>query len=222
MARSHSVCPRRRTGVSSLASIYSPMVVELEFGGRVVFEENLAQADGPQRLGERFFEHAVFGADDFRAAAADIDHQSAPAGLRPSALHAQVNQARFLAAGDDFYRSPGGLRRARQEFMRIARVADGAGGDSAYAHHIELAVERGHARQYGAGGAQGVFTHRAGAKYALAQARHFAFRRQYASRLAGNHFGRFHADRVAADIDGCVAGHSLHNSDWQPLPYGRG
>ena len=51
------------------------------------------------------------------------------------------------------------------------------------------------------------FADRAGAEDALPQAGHFAVGGQDARRLAGHHLGGFHADRVAADIDGGVARH---------------
>ena len=185
-------------------------LVELERRRWIAFQKDLVQPDGPQRLGKGLFQHAVFGPDDFRAAAADIDDQRAFAVLRPDALHPQVNQARLLAAGDDFHRRTGRFRGPRQELVRIAGVADSAGGDSAYPHHVEFAVHRGHPGEHGAGGAQCLFADGAGAEYALAQTCHFAFGCQDAGRLSGDHLGRFHADRVAADIDGCVTGHYLH------------
>ena len=148
------------------------------------------------------------GRDDLRAAAADIDDQDALVALRPDALHAQVDQARFFAARDDFHRRAGGFRGARQELALIAGVADGAGGHDAHAHHVELAVEGGHARSTAQVALHGFFADGAAAEDALAQARDFAVGRQDARRLAGNHLRGFHADGVAADVDGGVAGHA--------------
>ena len=50
-------------------------LVQLERGGRIVLEKNLAQPHRAQRLGEGLAQAAVFGGDDLRAAAADIDDQ---------------------------------------------------------------------------------------------------------------------------------------------------
>ena len=130
------------------------------------------------------------------------------AGLRPVALDAQVNQARFFAAGDDLDRRAGGFRRARQKILLVAGVADGAGGHRADAHHVQLAVDAGHAGQHGASGSQGFFADRAGAENALTQARDFAFRGEHAGRLSRHDLGGLHADGVAADVDGGVAGHT--------------
>ena len=117
-------------------------LVELADDGRIVLEKNLAQADGAQGLGEGFHEVAAVGGDDLRAAAADIDDEDAFVALRPDAFDAEVDQARLFAAGDDFDGRAGGFGRARQELVLVAGVADGAGGDGAHAHHIQLAVER--------------------------------------------------------------------------------
>ena len=186
MARSQPACPRRAHRRVQLGLDVLVHLVELQGRGRIVLEEDFAQPDGAQRLGKGVLQDAVFGADDLRAAAADIDHQGALAGLRPGAFHAQVDEAGFFPAGDDFHRGAGRFRGARQKFVRIARIANRAGGHGAHAHHVQLAIEGGHARQHGAGGAQGLFAHRAGAKDAFAQSRDFAFRRQHARRLSGN------------------------------------
>ena len=183
-------------------------LVQLDRGGRVVPQKNLAQPDGPQRFGERFPQAAGFGGDDLGAAAADIDDEDAFGRLRPVALDAEVNQARFFAAGDDLDRGANGFRRARQKSLLVAAVADGAGGHRADAHHVQLAVDRGHAGQHGARGLQGIFADRAGAENALTQARNFAFRGQDAGRLPRHDFGGLHADGVAADVDGGVTGHA--------------
>jgi len=78
---------------------------------------------------------------------------------------------------------------------------------TADAHHVELAVEPGHAGQHGASGSHGFFVDRAGAEDAFTQARDFAFRGEDAGGLSRRDFGGLHADGVAADVDGGVAGH---------------
>jgi len=150
---------------------------------------------------------AVLAGNDFRAAATDVADQHPPLALRPDALHAQVNQPRFLAAGDDFHVRPGRLRSPFQKFALVSRVADGAGRYRPHAHHRQLAVERGHPHQHRAGRLDRFLAHRAVAKHAFAQTRHFAVGRQHTGRLPAGNLGGFHADRVAADVDGCVSGH---------------
>src|SRR3989338_5625450 len=44
--------------------------------------------------------------DEFGGAAADVDHQPVVLRLRQAMRHAEVNQARLLAPGDDFDREP--------------------------------------------------------------------------------------------------------------------
>ena len=53
----------------------------------------------------------------------------------------------------------------------------------------------------------GLFADDAAAEDAFAQAGDFAIGGQDAGRLPGHDFRGLHADGVAADIDGCVAGH---------------
>src|SRR5690606_10182520 len=48
----------------------------------------------------------AFADDEFGGAAADVDHEAALAAFRNAVRDAEVDQARFLAPGDDFDRMP--------------------------------------------------------------------------------------------------------------------
>ena len=146
--------------------------------------------------------------DQFRAAAADIGHQQALLGMRPLALHAQVNQARFFQTGNHFYRGTQDSGSARQKFRLIAGVAQGGRADDAHGQHIQLAIGGRHAGQHVARQIHGGFVQAAFAKDAGAQAHHLALRRQHLHLTVGVHFRGQHADGIAADIDGCVSGHA--------------
>jgi len=117
--------------------------------------------------------------------AADIDDEDAPGRLRPVALDAEMDQARFFAAGDDLdRRRPASDARAQKRLL-VAGIADGAGGHRPNTHHVQLAVDAGHAGQHHASGSQSFFADRAGAENALTQARDFAFRGEDAAGCPG-------------------------------------
>src|SRR4051794_27394924 len=99
--------------------------VKVPRGRRVVLEKGLAQPDGAERLRVAFQECAVVGGDDLGGTAADVDHEDAFVGLWPDALHAEVNETRFFAAGDDFDGDSGGFPGAGEELALIAGVAYG-------------------------------------------------------------------------------------------------
>ena len=116
IARSHARWPRRRDGAARVFPGCTRCIwCSWRGAGGSSLQEILAQPHGAQRLRKRLAQPPVLGGDDLRAAAADIDDQNAFAGLRPGALHAQVDQAGLFAAGDDFDRRAGGFRRAGQE-----------------------------------------------------------------------------------------------------------
>ena len=115
-----------------------------DFGLRLfpAFRADLAVLEEAQRAGHAahlqafFFERVEMLADDeFRAAAADVDDQAPFRRIRHAVRDAEVDQARFLAAGDDFDRmtqflfgvaqerrgraqAPHGIRRHRAHAMR--------------------------------------------------------------------------------------------------------
>ena len=76
MARSQLESARRRTGGGELLADVLVHLVQLARGGRIVLEKVLAQPHGPQRPREGFAQNPVFGGDDLRAAASDIDDQT--------------------------------------------------------------------------------------------------------------------------------------------------
>src|SRR5688572_18252847 len=98
-----------------------------------------AEADAAhvQRLGKLRLEA---GADDeLRGAAADVDHQAPLGGFRQRVRNAQVDQARFLAAGDHLDRKAERGARLAQELRRILRHAQRVGADHAHRRAREAA-----------------------------------------------------------------------------------
>ena len=116
----------------------------------------------------------MLAGDELRATAADIEDQQPAIRMRPARFDAEVNEAGFLAAGDDLDRSADGERGALDEFDLIARVADGAGGYCAHSHHVQLLILLRHARQHGAAQLHGIRRDDAVAEHALAQPRDHA------------------------------------------------
>ena len=87
----------------------------------------------------------MFRQDHFGAAASDVHHQNAFAGLWPARQHAQVNQPRFFLSRDDFNGRTQGFRRALQKLLLVARVTHGAGSHRAHADDIQFLIDLRHA-----------------------------------------------------------------------------
>ncbi len=186
---------------------------QIDGPGRIGSQEDLRQTDGAQRLGESFGKNAVLRQDHFGAAAADVHHQNAFAGLRPARQHAQVNQPRFFLSRDDFHRRTQRLRRALQKLLLIAGVAHRAGSHRAHADDIQLLVDLRHALQIGAYERHGVGGDAAIVEHARAQTRHLPLGGQDLGDHASARFGGLHAYGVAANIDGGVTRHT-HIVSW--------
>ena len=101
--------------------------------GWILLEENFGQAQRAELLRERLRHAAALAQDQLGAAAADVDHEDA-LGMRPSALHAQVNQARLLLAGDHLDGRRESFEARAQEFLLVDGVAQGAGSHGADSH----------------------------------------------------------------------------------------
>ncbi len=115
---------------------------------RIAFQKHLSEPDRAQGFGERVHHASVLAQDQFRAAPADVRDQQAPLRLRPASLHAQVNQARFLQAGDHFHRRSQDLRRARQKLGAIGGVSKRGSAHRADRQNIQLAILPGHHGQH--------------------------------------------------------------------------
>src|SRR5262249_17434108 len=113
------------------------------------------------------------GRDDLGATAADIDDESPLATLWPVAFDAEMNQARFLASGDDFDGRTRGFRCACKELALVPRVADRTGSDRAHSYYAKFAIKRGHPCEHAAGGAHCFLADRSAAEDALAEASDF-------------------------------------------------
>ena len=142
--------------------------------GRIAFQEHFGQPHCAQRLGEPFHQASVFAEDQLRAAAADVRNQNAPLGLRPARLHAQMNQPRFLQAGNDFHRRPQNLGGARQKFRPIGGIAQRRGTHRANRQNIQPAILLRHVRQHFARQIHGRGTQPAFAINIFAQPHHAA------------------------------------------------
>ncbi|MCY1180246.1 hypothetical protein D9M73_206770 [compost metagenome] len=85
--------------------------------------------------------------DEFGAAAADVRHQAAAGGVRQGMGDAQVDQARFLAAGDDFHRVSEDFLGAADELGTVVRLAQGVGADDAHSAFRQAGDHLGKAAQ---------------------------------------------------------------------------
>ena len=122
-------------------------------------------------LAGRLRHTAVLAQDQLRAAAADVDDQDAPGRLRPAALHAEMNQPRLLLSGDHLDGRADRFRGALQEFVAIARVAQGACPESPYSHHAGGFVLGRHLNENAAGELHCALADAAPTEHALAQTR---------------------------------------------------
>lgn len=83
--------------------------------------------------------------DELGAAAADVADQPATAAVGHAVGDAEVDQAGFLAAGDDFHGMAENLFRTTDEIAAVARLAQGVGRDHAYGTLGHAADELGEA-----------------------------------------------------------------------------
>ncbi|MNM94199.1 hypothetical protein D3C81_1065950 [compost metagenome] len=97
-----------------------------------VAEVALAVADAAhlQALAQQRVE--ALADDELGAAAADVGHQALALGVRQAVRHAEVDQARLLATGDQLHLMAEQLLGAADEHRTVARLAQGVGGDDAH------------------------------------------------------------------------------------------
>ncbi len=93
----------------------------------------------------------AFADDEFRRAAADVDHQPALAAHRQAVRDAEVNQARFFAPGDDFNREAERGFGFFKKRGRVFRHAQGVGAERAHVVGLKAAQAFGKALQAGDG-----------------------------------------------------------------------
>ena len=174
---------------------------------RIGLQEELLQPQRAERLRERLADAFVFAQNDFRAATADIDDQEAFLGMRPAALHAQMNQAGFFLAGDDFDIGTQRGGGAGNELVLVAGIPDGRGGDGAHGFHLQPLVLLRHGVQHAANHIHGFVADAPRAEHARPQASDLPFGRENARRFSVFDLGRFHPNRVAPYIHRGVARH---------------
>ncbi len=129
--------------------------------------------------------------------------------MRPAALNAKVNQARFLLAGYDLNIGTKRSRGSCDELLLVAGIANGRGRDSADGVYLQPLVLLCHAAQHAADQVHRFLADAARAEHAGSQTRYLPLRSQDARRLSGRDLSRFHPNRVAANIDRGVARHTF-------------
>ena len=129
-----------------------------DFGLRLVpaFRAELAVAEKAQRAGDAahlqafLFQRVEMLADDeLGAAAADVDDQAALRRIRHAVGDAEIDQARFFAAGHDFDRMTERLFGRPEKRRRSAQPAHRVGGDGAHAFVRQHAQALAETRQTG-------------------------------------------------------------------------
>ncbi len=147
---------------------------EFALARRIVAEEFIGETDRAQRQTHGVANVTTAGNRQFAASASQINHQRGRTIDTKVGDQSQVNQASFFQSGDDFDLPPGGRPNPLQKSLRIAGIAQCAGGD--YAHWIGDYLLRGPMKA-----AQDLdgFSHRfgsekAGTKDAFSQTRDFA------------------------------------------------
>ena len=104
---------------------------QFAFAGRIMAQEFVGETDRAQGKTDGFANLTVGGDGEFAASAAQIDHESGRIIDARVGDEAEVNQARFFQAGNDFDRPAGSRAYPLDKCLRIAGVAQGAGGDHA-------------------------------------------------------------------------------------------
>ncbi len=160
--------------------------------------EAVREAAHVERFGELRIEA---GADDeLGRAAADVDDQPARGGGRHRVRHAEVDEARFLAAGDDLDREAEHRARLTQELRGILRDAQGVGADGAHALAREAAQPLGEfGQRLERRGLRGAVDALVGGE-AATQAHHFAHRIERID-LAVDHAPDLEVEAVRAEVD---------------------
>ncbi len=136
MLDAHQLDPRRGVGLSVACR-----------GDLAVTEETLgvAYAAHLQAFAQLRFE--AFADDELGAATADIGYQPPARTARDGVRHAQIDQARLFAAGDDFHLMVDDLFGAADEGGAIARLTQRVGADDAYGALRQMIDQLGKAPQ---------------------------------------------------------------------------
>src|SRR5580692_9910079 len=102
---------------------------EFAFARWIMAEEFVGESDRAQGKTDGFTNLTAGGDGQFAASSAQIHHQSRRIVDAQVGDEAQVNQASFFQAGNDFDRPAGRRAHPLDKCLRVAGVAQGAGGD---------------------------------------------------------------------------------------------
>ncbi|MCY1355898.1 hypothetical protein D9M69_423360 [compost metagenome] len=139
--------------------------------------------------------------DEFGAAAADVRHQAAAGGVRQGVGNTQVDQARFLAAGDDLHRVAEDFFGAVDELGAVVGFAQGVGADDAHGAFRQAGDHLGEAAQAIQAALHGFLAEVAGLVQACRQLNLVAEPFQDTD-LAMVGLGHHHVEAVRAEVDG--------------------
>src|SRR5208282_2463565 len=187
--------------------------LQFSFAGGVMAQEFVGEPNRSQREADGVADVSALRNGELATAAAQIDHERGGAVGTRTGNQAEVNEARFFDAGDDFDAPSRGRANPLEKRLRIARVAQGAGGDHAHCVGDNLLRRAMKPAQNFHGFGHRFRREKSGAEDAFAQASDFAVfvDRAEASCLQSRNFK---ANGVRSDIDRGERGHeegdSLH------------
>ena len=140
--------------------------------------------------------------NELGTAAANIDHQPAPDIVRKGMGYTQINQARFLAPGNDLHGIAENLLRAGHELMGVTSHPEGVGADNLYSLRWHPLKALGKPAQTAQRALLGLFSQPVVLIQTCAQLDlfpHLLERTDFSMYESGNH----HVEAVRAHVDGC-------------------
>jgi hypothetical protein len=169
---------------------------------RVGVDVALGQAQHAQLLGDDLLQAAAHAQRQLQAAAADVDHQRAPALQVDAVQRGQVDETRLPLAGDGLGPDLDGAAHLLQEVLAVGGLADGGGG-----HRQDLvdAVRLGQpavAAQGLQAAPHGLGRQPAAGERARAQADHLLLAAHDLEGAGPGHVDDHEVERVAAQVHG--------------------
>ncbi|RMQ45641.1 hypothetical protein ALQ04_05436 [Pseudomonas cichorii] len=146
--------------------------------------------------------------DELGTAAADIGHQTLARRVGQGVRDAEIDQARFLATGNDFHGMAEDCFGAMDEFVAIAGLAQGVGADDAHGAERQAVDQLGEALEAIEPALHGLFVERAFFSDACSQLNLFTQALKYAD-LALIRLGNDHVKAVGTQVDRCNQGKIL-------------
>ena len=166
-------------------------------------EEALAQAGDADLVALQRHRLAALDEDELDAAAADVDDQRRLAAQVDGVAHAEVDEARFLAAGDDLDAQADVVLDLLDEVAAVGGLAHGAGRDGGDAGHALALGQGAEGGQRAHAGVDRLRRQAPLAERAAAEPHHFLGAVEHAEAAVRLHLGHDHVDGVAADVDSC-------------------